>query len=157
MKEKEKEFKEQTVAHIKSVDTWVNERTGEKLSAVELLKPVGRNGFMITYLTTIMSLIETLGNRKMMVVKYILGKMDIGSNVLVITVREIAEETGISNKTVIETLQLLENAKIIQRRTGAIMLSPQLLHKGRKPREQALLTRFYEFGNEKNSTKLEEV
>ncbi|MBO3392883.1 replication/maintenance protein RepL, partial [Clostridium perfringens] len=52
-------------------DEWVNSRTGEVITANQIIKKTDRNGFMITYLSAIINLIESLGNRKMQVVKYI--------------------------------------------------------------------------------------
>lgn len=132
------------------IDTWVNQRTGEIIETTEILKPVGRQGFMITYLTTILEFIETIGNKKMKIIKYILTNMDKSTNTYLTTTRELAEKTETSPKTVTETLKLLEEKNIIQRRTGAIMINPRLIHKGNNNKEKALLTRFYEFGgNEK--------
>lgn len=132
------------------IDTWINQRTGEIIETTEILKPVGRQGFMITYLTTILEFIETIGNKKMKIIKYILTNMDKSTNTYLTTTRELAEKTETSPKTVTETLKLLEEKNIIQRRTGAIMINPRLIHKGDNNKEKALLTRFYEFGgNEK--------
>lgn len=128
-----------------NLTTWVCQETGEIITAAEVLKPVGRQGFMIAYLSTIAEMLDVLGNKKMQVVKHILQDMDLGSNICLATVKELAEKSGAGKNTVIETLKLLEKAKIIQRRTGAIMINPMLLHRGRESKEKALLTRFYDF------------
>lgn len=139
--------KKETTTILKTeIDTWVNQRTGEVIETTEILKPIGRQGFMITYLTTIIELLETLGNKKMQVIKYILENMDKPTNTYLTTTRELAEKAAVSHKTVIETLKLLEEKNIIQRRTGAIMINPRLIHKGNDNKEKALLTRFYDFG-----------
>ncbi|MGU8578274.1 replication/maintenance protein RepL, partial [Clostridium perfringens] len=106
-------------------------------------------GFMITYLSAIINLIESLGNRKMQVVKYILENMDKSTNTLIITNRELARESKVSLDTVSKTLLILKKAKIITTRTGAIMISPELVHKGNQSKEQYLLTKFQEFEEEK--------
>lgn len=148
---KEKRIKRDTI--IKNqIDTWVNQRTGEILETVEIMKPIGRQGFMITYLTTILELIETIGNKKMQIIKYILANMDKSTNTYLTTTRELSEKTKSSPKTVTETLKLLEEKKIIQRRTGAIMINPQLIHRGSNNKEKALLTRFYDFASTRNNT-----
>ena len=130
------------------VDTWVNQRTGEVLETTEILKPISRQGFMITYLAEIIRLIDTLGNRKMMVVKYILENMDKSSNTMFCTTRELAEKTKTSTQTVTNTLKVLEEAQIIQRRLGGLMVNPKLIHRGSNNKEKALLTRFYDFTDE---------
>lgn len=126
-------------------DTWINQRTGEVIITTEIMKPIGRQGFMITYLATILELLETIGNKKMQIIKYILTNMDKSTNSMFTTTRELAEETNSSTRTVTETLKLLEDKSIIQRRVGGIMISPQLIHRGSQNKEKALLTRFYDF------------
>ncbi|MBY6971083.1 replication/maintenance protein RepL, partial [Clostridium botulinum] len=93
----------------------------------------------------IINLIETLGNRKMQVVKYILENMDKSTNTLILTNRELAKKANVSLDTVSKTLTILKKAKIVTSRTGAIMINPELVHRGNVSKEQYLLTRFQEF------------
>ena len=123
--------------------------TGEIFEVDDIVKKTPRNGFMITYLTTIVQLIDTLGNKKMQVVKYILNGMDKSTNTLIITTRELSEKSEVSIKTVVETLKTLEQAQIITRRTGAIMIHPSLVHRGKDTKEKYLLARFQDFNNNK--------
>ncbi len=139
-----KQVKENNVLYAGS-DEWVNSRTGEVIKANQIIKKTDRNGFMITYLSAIINLIESLGNRKMQVVKYILENMDKSTNTLIITNRELAEKSQVSLDTVVKTISILKKAKIITTRTGAIMITPELVHKGTKSKEQYLLTKFQEF------------
>lgn len=108
-----------------------------------LIKEVPRVGFAITYLSTIVQMIESIGNKKMQVVKYVLQKMD-SNNKLTETVREISKNSGCSLQTVNDTLKILESCGIIARKTGCVMLSPRLVHKGNAQRERLLMTKFYE-------------
>ena len=117
-------------------DEWVNTRTGQVITANQIIKKTDRNGFMITYLSSIINL---------QVVKYILENMDKSTNTLVITNRELAEKSKVSLDTVSKTIATLKKAKIITTRTGAIMITPELIHKGNKSKEQYLLTKFQEF------------
>ena len=129
----------------KGIERWQNLDTGEIIEATEVIKKVERNGFMITYLSAIINLIDSLGNKKMQVVKYILKNMEKSNNTLIITSRELAEKSGTSLQTVTDTLKTLEDAGIIKRRTGAIMIHSDLIHRGSANKEKALLTRFEEF------------
>lgn len=137
-------------ATVVEYENWVqiDKKTGMPIGEIKevdvVMKPVDRNGFMITYLTTIIQMIDKLGNQKMKVIKYILTKMDKSTNTLIKTVDEISKETGISDKTIRETLKILESANIISRRPGVIMLSPKLVHRGDIKKERYLMTRFYE-------------
>lgn len=127
-----------------------NQPTGEIKTVDEFESEIDtkRNGFMITYLTAIISLIEKLGTKKMIVVKYILENMSKSENTLIITTNELAQKTKVSKPVVLETLKLLEEANLIKRRTGAIMLSAKLIHKGSDSKERYLMTRFHNFSEE---------
>jgi DNA-binding transcriptional regulator YhcF (GntR family) len=102
---------------------------------------------MITYLSAIIQLIDSLGNKKMQVVKYILANMDKSTNTLIITTPELAKKANVSRQTVSDTLKTLEEAQIITRRTGAIMIHPNLIHRGSDSKEKYLLARFKDFDN----------
>lgn len=137
-------------------EIWVNQATGEVREVDTFEKPVGRgNGFMITYLAEIINLIETLGNKKMLVVKYILEHMSKTENTLIITTRELAEKCNVGLNTVVDTLKLLEDAKIIERRTGAIMVSPKLMNNWKAPKEASMMIKYYEFGGDNNDSQID--
>jgi hypothetical protein len=90
-------------------EVWVNQSTGEVREVDAFERSVGRKeAFMVTYLGEIINMIETLGNKKMQVVKYILANMCKTNNTLIITTRELAEKCGVGHNTVLETLKLLE-------------------------------------------------
>lgn len=124
---------------------------GDIINADVVIKEIPRSGFSITYLSTIISLIDNIGNKKMQVVKYLLKNMN-PQNLLVETIREISQNSGCSKQTVSETLKLLESCGIIARKTGAIMLTPKLIHKGNAQKEKYLLMKFNELKNGDNPT-----
>lgn len=141
--------KQKEIVQLKESEYWLRCDENGKLLDTEIkkvdvvIKEVPRVGFAITYLSTIIQMIESIGNKKMQVVKYILGKMD-SNNKLVETVREISKGSNCSLQTVNDTLKILENCGIIARKTGCVMLSPKLLHKGNAQRERYLMTKFFE-------------
>ena len=115
----------------------------------EFERPVGRTEqFYITYLSEIISLIDTLGNKKMQVVKYILRHMSKSNNTLIITTKKLAKKANVGYNTVIETLQILDDAGIIQRRTGAIMITPRLLNNKRADGEATMMVRYTQFNDD---------
>ncbi|MDK7194606.1 replication/maintenance protein RepL, partial [Lactobacillus gasseri] len=67
---------------------------------------------------------------------------------MIATVREIAEGTNTSTKTVNTTLKILEEGNIIKRRTGALMLNPELLMRGDDQKQKYLLLEFGNFEQE---------
>lgn len=133
-------------------EVWINQETGEVREIDAFEREVGRKeAFMITYLGEIINMIETLGNKKMQVVKYILQNMCKTNNTLIITTRELAERCDVSLQTATDTLKLLETAGIIERRTGAIMVSPKLVNNWRGGKEATMMIKYKEFsGNEEN-------
>lgn len=121
----------------------------EQRAVDEFERPVGRREhFMITYLAEIISLIDSLGNQKMKVVKYILQNMDKSTNTLIITARELARKSGVGYNTVVNTLQILDEAGIIQRRTGAVMISPKLMNNKKASGEAAMMVKYTQFSEE---------
>lgn len=141
--------KQKPVIQIKEQEFYqqIDPDTGELIGDVRrvdvVVKEVPRTGFAITYLSTIINMIDAIGNKKLQVVKYILQKMD-SNNFLPQTVKEIAQGCGCSEKTVNNTLQLLESNGIIARKTSLVMLSPKLIHKGNAQKERFLMTKFFE-------------
>lgn len=134
----------------------IDRETGEIKETKEVNmfeRPVGRNErFMVTYLSEIISLIDNLGNKKMQVLKYILQNMDKGNNTLIQTTTEIAKKSGVGFNTVIETLKILENADIVHRKTGAVMLRPKLVNNWRANKEATMMVKYFEFKKEKNES-----
>ncbi len=72
-------------------------------------------------------MLEKIGRKKLKIVNYILDKVHINNNTKKATKREIAKATGKSQQTVITTLKILEEGNIIKRKTGVLMLNPELL------------------------------
>ena len=106
-----------------------------------VVKEIPRSGFAITYIGEIIRMIDSIGNKKMQVVKFLLSNMD-SNNKLSLTIDEIVTSSGVSRPVVIKTLKILENAGIIARKTGTVMLSPKLVHKGSVQKERYLMTKF---------------
>lgn len=143
-----------SIVQIKEQEYWLRvDEDGKPLDAEVkkmdvVIKEVPRQGFAITYLSSIVQMIDAIGNKKMAVVKYILEHMD-SNNKLNETTLEIAEHCNVSRVTVSETLKTLEQAGVIARKVGLIMLSPRLMHKGNAQRERFLLTKFKEINDAK--------
>lgn len=139
-------------AKIVGKNRWINADTGEIRETVEVEKYVGRDEhFMIAYLSEIINMIDTLGNKKMQIVKYILQNMCKANNTLFCTIRELAEKTGTSTRTVTETLKALEETKIIERRTGGLMVSPHLMNNWGRDKEAHMMVTYKEFAEGENN------
>lgn len=123
--------------------------TGEVKRVDVVVKEIPRTGFAITYLSTIIQMLDAIGNKKLKVVKYILQNMD-SNNKLSETVNEISTNCEVSRPVVIETLKILEDAGVVARKTGTVMLSPKLVHKGSVQRERYLMAKFKELAEKEN-------
>ncbi len=130
------------------IDPDTGEIIGAPITVDVAIREIPRSGFYISYLAAVISTIESIGNKKMQVVKYILKNMD-SNNKLSETVREISKGTGCSLRTVQETLKTLEDCKIIARKTGTVMITPKLAHKGNAKKERFLMTKFFEIERSK--------
>lgn len=133
--------------YYQQIDPNTGECIGDLRCVDVVVKEIPRTGFAITYLSSIINLIDSIGNKKMLVVKYILKNMD-SNNLLIKTVREIADGSGCSVQTVNDTLKILEECGIIARKTGVVMLSPKLVHKGNAQKERFLMTKFFSINTE---------
>lgn len=140
--------------YYQQVDANTGELIGEVRKVDVVIREIPRQGFAITYLSSIIQMIDAIGNKKLQVVKYILSHMD-SNNKLSETVREISAGSGVSLQTVIETLKLLEECGIVARKTGTVMLSPKLAHKGNAQRERFLMTKFKMIGNDSDEVSAE--
>ena len=140
---------EKTVASFEHSERWVrvdndNNPVGDPQEVNVLVKQISRNDFFITYLAQMVGMLDSIGNKKMKVVKYILQNMDKSTNKLTETTAELAKHCEVSRMCVSETLKVLEEAGFIARKTGVIMLSPKIVHKGNAQKERYLLTKFRE-------------
>lgn len=130
--------KESSQTTDESCDLWENKRTSEVFKA-------NRNGFEITYLIHFFELFDKLGGQKYQVAKYILKHRSKSENTLIITTQELAKKTKVSRQTVSDTLKIMEEAKLISRKRGAIMVSAKLIHRGTNGKECYLMEKFETF------------
>ncbi|MEQ6219657.1 replication/maintenance protein RepL [Levilactobacillus brevis] len=83
-----------------------------------------------------MDLFDKLGGQKYQVFKYIIENRSRDNNTLITTNKELSRLTKTSTKTVQDTINLLKEAGLIERRMGAIMLNPKLVHRGSKSKRK---------------------
>ena len=107
-----------------------------------MVEKSGRKGFEITYVYRLCDLLECIGDK---IVKYILENKSV-DNLVIATLSEIASKTGLSMNTVFIRMKMLEEAGIIKRKQGIIMLDPRIAHKGKEVRENKLKKMYEEFG-----------
>ena len=126
----------------------IDEQSGEVIEVDKLYRKQTSGNFHKAYLIQLISMMDLIGGKKFQVVNYILDNIQWSNNTLIATVKELVQATETSKQTVITTLKLLEEGNIIKRRTGALMLNPELLMRGDDQKQKYLLLEFGNFEQE---------
>lgn len=121
---------------------FVNQESGEIVECQVVEIEERDANFYKFWIGHVLSAIDELSNAKVKIVFYIFHNTNPATNILLKTIDEIAEDTGISHKTIITTLKVLQKHDIIRRKTGVIILNPNVLFKGDTNKRRAILT-FY--------------
>lgn len=90
-------------------------------------------------------LFSVITGAKPRIVNYLIENINLSDNVVSSTIQEMADYTGISTKTIAQTLQKLEDANIIRRRVGVVMINPLILYKGNLQKQDELIEKFNSF------------
>ena len=129
----------------KGKHTLIDHDTGEAIEVDKIYRKQTSGNFVKAYIKGLVMMLDVAGGAKLKVVNYLLENLSLSDNVLVSTVREIAEKLNISPTTVTNTLKTLEDGNVIKRRTGAIMLNPEILYRGDDSKQRFLLVEFVQF------------
>lgn len=141
-------MKERYGTVYKGTQRLIDEQSGEVIEVDKLYRKQTSGNFHKAYLIQLISMMDMIGNQKFKVVNYILDNIHWSNNTLIATVKEMVKATGTSKQTVITTLKALEEGNIIKRRTGALMLNPELLMRGDDHKQKYLLLEFGSFEQE---------
>ena len=139
---------------ILGTEQYINSRTGEIIDCQVMEIEERDANFQKFWLGHVLAAVDELSNAKMKILFYIFSNVDYSNNLLPKTIAEIVEETGISNKTIIETLKILQRYNIIRRKTGIIFLNPNVLFKGGLSKRQAVLIKYSELN--KNNQEIDQ-
>lgn len=129
----------------KGKETYVNEDTGEILEVDKLYRKQVQGNFVKAYIKGLIMMLDVVGGGKAKVVNYLLDNLRLSDNKLIATTRDIAKQTKTSPTTVTDTLKALEDGNVIKRRTGVIMLNPEILIRGDDDKHRHLLIEFEDF------------
>ena len=115
---------------IVGTETYINNRTGE-LEDFQVLRMEDTDfDFDKIWLAHILSAIDSLSNQKMRLLSHLLKTRERSNNAVIATIRELHNQTGISLQVITDTLKILEENKIIKRKTGVIFVSPDVVFRG---------------------------
>lgn len=115
--------------------------TGET-EPIKVYEKKGTERWDKVWARSLADLLDLSGESRTKIIAYLIRKKDY-KNVILATMRKIAEETGVSTKTVNRTLLQLEEAKfIIRLQNGAIMFSPHIIQPGKSWQGVAVMRRW---------------
>ncbi len=114
---------------------------GEPIICPEVSTRVPRGQFEVTYTAELFNVMKELGNRKIEVFAWLLDHKD-GNNSINTNLRELAEKTKTSYKTVQQCIAVLKEAGLVHQKGSVYMISPNLMVKGSQVREAYLMRKF---------------
>jgi DNA-binding Lrp family transcriptional regulator len=131
------------VVKVVGGETYINQRTGEIVETQTVIRG-GDFDFHKIWLGHVLDAIDQVGNVKIKVLNHILRNMD-GQNRYIGTISFIADEVGVSSRTVGELLRRLEDADFIVRiGSGVIRVNPKGLFKGGSNKRMNVLIKYRE-------------
>lgn len=143
-KETKRKNKKITTQKVVGQQTLVDPLTGEVIDTIIVQKNVEQDyNFFKVWLLDLMNVLEIVGTKKIKVINYILDNMNTQDNVFVGTHQKIAKELNISRPIVSQTFKVLREKNIIKKiNSGAYMLNPDILVKGKTGKRINLLIKY---------------
>ena len=132
---------------------YVNTDTGEvkKFTVIEKNIPADFN-FHKIWLQDVLNILDSFGNKKILIITHLLKKMRNEDNSFSGTYRDFAEETGVSLPTVSLVMNELLKSNIIKKQTTATyQFNPSLIVKGSSSKRNHLLIKYNFMGDDKKA------
>ena len=143
MEKKKVRKKTQTIV---GTQRYINADTGEILETTVIEKEVDRDfNFHKIWLNDLMSVLNLIGGKKLDILKYLLSEMRTQDNTISVTYRQIEKELNTSQKTIAETMKILQEANFITKvQNGLYMVNPDVIVKGKSGKKDALMIKYVE-------------
>ena len=126
-----------TTKRLKKVDlegtkTLVDPETGERFEVGHMAITETDANFSKLWVANLLMAIEEFSSASMEILFWLVKKTEQtrGTNTIIMTIREIADETGKSTQTVHRVLKILERNDVIRRKTGVVIVNPDVVYKG---------------------------
>jgi hypothetical protein len=125
---------------------YINADTGEILETTVIEKEIDRDfNFHKIWLNDLMSVLNLIGGKKLDILKYLLSEMRTQDNTISVTYRQIEKELNTSQKTIAETMKILQEANFITKiQNGLYMVNPDVIVKGKSGKKDALMIKYVE-------------
>lgn len=133
--------KEQTVV---GVQNYVNPITGETESFTVINKNISKDyNFHKIWLQDVLNVIDSFGNKKILVITYLLKNMRNEDNTISGSYRDISKASQVSLPTVSLVMKELLNSNVIKKiATATYQFNPDLIVKGGSDKRKNLLIRY---------------
>ena len=119
----------------------INMRTGN-IEEIKVYEDPTSKRWDKVWAKTLAELLELTGESRTRIIAYLLRNKNY-ENVILATVRKIADDVGVSSKTVNKTLLQMQTAGFITRlHNGVIMFSPHIIQPGKSWRGVAVMRRW---------------
>ena len=151
MEKKRVRKKTQTIV---GTQRYINADTGEILETTVIEKEVDRDfNFHKIWLNDLMSVLNLIGGKKLDILKYLLSEMRTQDNTISVTYRQIEKELNTSQKTIAETMKILQEANFITKvQNGLYMVNPDVIVRGKSSKKDALMIKYVEAKNDITTT-----
>ena len=130
--------------HYVGTDELVSKNTGAVIPAAMYVAECSDYDFHKLFLEEFLKSIEQLNNKRSQLAYWLLRNID-KNNCIEMSQQEIAEKSGISQRTVERTMHILQNNDppfLIRRGFGSYRVNPDLIWKGSYQRRMAVVTMF---------------
>lgn len=87
--------------------------------------------------------LNIVGNVKTKILSYLLKNTTATNNMIIKTQKEVAKELDVSRVSVNQTIKILENANILRKKTGVIIINPDILVMKNKNIEKFNILHYY--------------
>lgn len=118
--------------NLEGTKTLVDPETGERFEVGHMAVTEADANFSKIWVANILMAIEEFSSASMELLFWLVKKTEEtrGTNTIVMTIREIADETNKSTQTVHRVLKILERNDVIRRKTGVVIVNPEVVYKG---------------------------
>lgn len=132
--------------------TFVDTATGE-MEEMQVIQIEERDAnFHKLWLGHIIQSLDLIGNQKIKVLSFILENLN-ADNMLIMTQRKMADQSGVGYQAVAQTLKALQESNfLVKVQSGTYQVNPDVIFKGGKGQRMSVLLQYYENVGEKNSS-----
>lgn len=144
MDKPKKELTTRKKTKVVGIETYINQQTGQ-IQEMQVIQIEERDAnFHKLWLGHIIQSLDLIGNKKIKVLNFVMDNLN-SENQFLMTLREISEKTGISYRTVAETMKALQESDFLRMiRSGLYQVNPNTIFKGGKNNRLNVLLQYQE-------------